>query len=207
MTTTERCGASSRKVRLALGSPGASGSSATRCAAWRDGVIPDLAEAVASPQLLTDDPDHVQRLLDLVPHVPTPVWGRDELGAGRDVELELADLLAACRRRPGCRVDPASRRWACPRLGRGRRCRTSPSGSNQNEVSTGSGRRRVARVARISVRSRSLRRSLTGQLRLNHASGSEDLAFVDRFWKPACPDSPARAIFRLLRMASALADQ
>ena len=49
---------------------------------WRDGVITDLAEAVSSPQLLTGDPDHAQRLLDLVPDVPTPVWGRDELGAG-----------------------------------------------------------------------------------------------------------------------------
>ena len=49
---------------------------------WRDGIIPDLAEAVASPQHLTDDPGRAQRLLDLVPRAPTPVWGRDELGAG-----------------------------------------------------------------------------------------------------------------------------
>jgi len=49
---------------------------------WRDGVIPDLAEAVASPQRLTDDPRQAQRLLDLVPQAPTPVWGRDELDAG-----------------------------------------------------------------------------------------------------------------------------
>jgi hypothetical protein len=49
---------------------------------WRDGVIPDVAEAVASPQLLTDDPGQAQRLLDLVPQAPTPVWGRDELDAG-----------------------------------------------------------------------------------------------------------------------------
>jgi hypothetical protein len=49
---------------------------------WRDGVIPDVAEAVASPQLLSDDPGQAQRLLNLVPRVPTPVWGRDELDAG-----------------------------------------------------------------------------------------------------------------------------
>jgi hypothetical protein len=49
---------------------------------WRDGVIPDIAEAVASPQSLTDDPSQAQRLLDLVPAVPTAVWGRDELDAG-----------------------------------------------------------------------------------------------------------------------------
>jgi hypothetical protein len=51
-----------------------------RC--WRDGVIPDLAEAVASPLRVSDDPDSASRILELVAHVPTPVWGRDELGAG-----------------------------------------------------------------------------------------------------------------------------
>jgi hypothetical protein len=49
---------------------------------WRDGIIPDLAEAIESPQRLGDDPDSARRLLELVPEVPTPVWGRDELGAG-----------------------------------------------------------------------------------------------------------------------------
>lgn len=51
-----------------------------RC--WPDGVIADVAEAVQSPQRLSDDPRQAQRLLDLVPSVPTPVWGRDEYGAG-----------------------------------------------------------------------------------------------------------------------------
>jgi hypothetical protein len=49
---------------------------------WRDGVIPDVAEAVESPQRLTNDPGLAQRVLDLVPSVPTLVWGRDELRAG-----------------------------------------------------------------------------------------------------------------------------
>ncbi len=49
---------------------------------WRDGVIPDTAEAVESPRRLSEDPYRAHRLLDLVPSVPTPVWGRDELGAG-----------------------------------------------------------------------------------------------------------------------------
>lgn len=49
---------------------------------WRDGVIPDVAEAVDSPQRLSNDLRQAQRLLDLVPSIPTPVWGRDELGAG-----------------------------------------------------------------------------------------------------------------------------
>jgi hypothetical protein len=51
-----------------------------RC--WREGLIPDLDEAVESPQRLSDDPDCARRLLELVPEVPTPVWGRDELRAG-----------------------------------------------------------------------------------------------------------------------------
>jgi hypothetical protein len=49
---------------------------------WRNGVIPDVAEAVGGPQRLTGDPHQAQRLLDLVPSVPTPVWGRDEFGVG-----------------------------------------------------------------------------------------------------------------------------
>jgi hypothetical protein len=51
-----------------------------RC--WRDGVIPDIAEAVESPHRLSDEPEPATRLLELAPHVPAPVWGRDELGAG-----------------------------------------------------------------------------------------------------------------------------
>lgn len=49
---------------------------------WPGGTIPDLAEAVASPQRLSGDPATARALLALVPEVPTPVWGRDELGAG-----------------------------------------------------------------------------------------------------------------------------
>jgi hypothetical protein len=51
-----------------------------RC--WHDGVIPDIDEAVESPRRLSDDPGCARRLLELVPRVPTPVWGRDELRAG-----------------------------------------------------------------------------------------------------------------------------
>jgi hypothetical protein len=49
---------------------------------WRDGVIPDLAEAVDSPRRLSDDPERARQLLELASSVPTPVWGRDELRAG-----------------------------------------------------------------------------------------------------------------------------
>ena len=49
---------------------------------WRGGRIPDVAEAVESPLRLTSDGGVAGRLLREVPRVPTPVWGRDELGTG-----------------------------------------------------------------------------------------------------------------------------
>jgi hypothetical protein len=49
---------------------------------WRDGVIPDIEEAVDSPRRVSSDIAQARRLLDLVPAAPTPVWGRDELGTG-----------------------------------------------------------------------------------------------------------------------------
>jgi hypothetical protein len=49
---------------------------------WRGGSIPDVGEAVASPLRLTDDEALARRVLELIAHVPTPVWGRDELAAG-----------------------------------------------------------------------------------------------------------------------------
>jgi hypothetical protein len=49
---------------------------------WREGLIPDVHEAVASPMRLADDLTQARRVLDLLPSVPTPVWGRDELAVG-----------------------------------------------------------------------------------------------------------------------------
>ena len=49
---------------------------------WRDGIIADADQAVASPQLVSDDPVRARRLLDLVGSLPSPVWGQDELGTG-----------------------------------------------------------------------------------------------------------------------------
>ena len=51
-----------------------------RC--WHNGSIPDIGEAVDSPQQLTADPRVARRLLELVPAVPTLTWGRDESHAG-----------------------------------------------------------------------------------------------------------------------------
>lgn len=49
---------------------------------WHGGSIPDANDAVESPVRVADDLDRAQRILDLVPSVPTPVWGRDELRTG-----------------------------------------------------------------------------------------------------------------------------
>jgi hypothetical protein len=49
---------------------------------WRDGVIPDIAEAVESPLRLTGDEQVARHVIALAAAVPAPVWGRDELGAG-----------------------------------------------------------------------------------------------------------------------------
>jgi hypothetical protein len=49
---------------------------------WRGGRIPDVDEAVDSPRRVSDDERCAQRVLEVLPRVPTPVWGRDELGTG-----------------------------------------------------------------------------------------------------------------------------
>ena len=51
-----------------------------RC--WRDGRIPDVAEAIDSPRRLAADAERAQCVLDMVREVPTPVWGRDEFHTG-----------------------------------------------------------------------------------------------------------------------------
>jgi hypothetical protein len=70
---------------------------------WREGVIPDVLEAVDSPRRLTSDAVVAQRALDLVPSVPMLVWGRDELGAGEmwNSNSVIAWLIARC----GLRVE------------------------------------------------------------------------------------------------------
>ena len=49
---------------------------------WRNGSIPDAAEAVDSPRRLSSDEGLARRVLEVVGEVPTPVWGRDELATG-----------------------------------------------------------------------------------------------------------------------------
>lgn len=49
---------------------------------WKEGSIPDVAEAVASPRRVSDHPRSAASLLDLVEHFPACTWGRDEQAAG-----------------------------------------------------------------------------------------------------------------------------
>jgi hypothetical protein len=51
-----------------------------RC--WRDGILPDIGEAVESPQRLAEDAAAAERVLHVIQTVPAPVWGRDELQTG-----------------------------------------------------------------------------------------------------------------------------
>lgn len=65
---------------------------------WQEGLIPDIDEAVASPVRLSDDPELAGRLLELVPEVPTPTWGRDELHTGEmwNSNSIISWLIARC---------------------------------------------------------------------------------------------------------------
>jgi hypothetical protein len=49
---------------------------------WAGGSIPDLDYAVSSPVRVVTDTERAERVIELAPHVPTPVWGRDELRTG-----------------------------------------------------------------------------------------------------------------------------
>lgn len=64
---------------------------------WRDGIVADMDAAVASPEVVSEDPDVARRLLDLVPAVPPLIWGRDELDTGDmwNSNSVIAWLLAA----------------------------------------------------------------------------------------------------------------
>ena len=51
----------------------------------RGGVIPDVAEAVASPVRITSDESDGRRLLHLLPQVPAPVWAAGIAMAGQQL--------------------------------------------------------------------------------------------------------------------------
>jgi hypothetical protein len=64
---------------------------------WRDGVIPDLDEAVGGPTYVDTDAVRARRLLAVASEVPAATWGRDELGLGEmwNSNSLVAWLLAA----------------------------------------------------------------------------------------------------------------
>jgi|SRR5215207_3261604 len=49
---------------------------------WCDGEIPDIRAAIASPVRVSDSIAVARQVLDVLPTIPTPVWGRDELATG-----------------------------------------------------------------------------------------------------------------------------
>jgi hypothetical protein len=49
---------------------------------WREGRIPDINQAIGSPERVTDDIEVAGRVLETLPSIPTPVWGRDEFDTG-----------------------------------------------------------------------------------------------------------------------------
>lgn len=49
---------------------------------WRGGSIPDIRQAVGSPVRLSENAAQARRALDMLPSIPTPVWGRDHMKTG-----------------------------------------------------------------------------------------------------------------------------
>lgn len=77
-----------------------------RC--WRDGLIPDIDQAVDSPRTLSTDPAQARRVLDLLPDFPTATWGRDEQQTGDmwNSNSLIAWLLTHSRLDPGAAAVP-----------------------------------------------------------------------------------------------------
>ena len=110
---------------------------------WRNGVIADADEAVASPQLLSDDPFVARHLLELVGCLPSLVWGRDELGTGETWNSNSGS--PGCWPKAACRPTRSGRRpvGAPPD---GRRVWSLPAASSRSTSGPGSARRVPARL-------------------------------------------------------------
>lgn len=51
-----------------------------RC--WQGGNIPDISMAEESPIIISHELKHVKKIIEIIPSIPTAVWGRDELNTG-----------------------------------------------------------------------------------------------------------------------------
>jgi hypothetical protein len=117
-----------------------------RC--WPGGTIPDLPEAVESPRVVTSDPAVARRMLELLPRVPTPVWGRDELGAGEMWNSNsVAAWLIAC-----AGISPED--IPLPERGRAPGWEAGVVAAQRESARTASAREAVARGARSLVHER-----------------------------------------------------
>ncbi len=120
---------------------------------WRGGAIGDVDEAVASPVRMTSDETVCRRLLALLPEVPAPVWGRDELATGEMWNsnsvvawaLTRSGLSLAGVRPPGGGTAPgwdagtvvAARQLVSSDVPRRRTCRTELAGRRGTGTSCG----------------------------------------------------------------------
>jgi hypothetical protein len=86
-----------------------------RC--WPEGITA-YEYAVESPRRLTPDASMATRVLELVREVPTPVWGRDELGAGEMWTCNSLTSWLLGRTNLGDSIRPPPR-WARAWLGCG----------------------------------------------------------------------------------------
>lgn len=64
---------------------------------WADGTIADVGHETGDPDVVSEDPVVGRRILALVDELPTPTWGRDELGTGHmwNSNSVIAWLLAS----------------------------------------------------------------------------------------------------------------
>ena len=100
---------------------------------WHGGRIPDANEAIASPVRLSDDLAHARQILEALPSIPTPVWGRNELAAGEMWNSNsVISWVLACSSVDITNVDPPrggrAPGWDAGRLvaARGRNTRLAP---------------------------------------------------------------------------------
>jgi hypothetical protein len=106
---------------------------------WREGVIPDVAQAVSSPVRLTDEPARASRVLQLAPSLPALVWGRDERRTGEmwNSNSVISWLLATAGLDPSGIHPPAGGRAPGWRAGLelAARCRPRPAGAEADRES------------------------------------------------------------------------